>query len=166
MSSKVSRREKLTIENISRLVCQYYDLSKESIKVKNKSKVLVSARRIIYALSYNSIPESTYKSISAYYNRHHSTIIHHCQRHEELMQVDPKYAARVRSIEQQMERVHYKYKPYMIARCQNCKKVYLAVEFNNEMTDNSLASFVIAARNGDEVIVCDITDFDLGMCMC
>ena len=154
-----------SIEKITRGVCQHYHVSVDSIKKRDQQVINVEVRRIIYWLTYKHIDDATYQKIGDYFDKHHSTIIHSCQRNKVMMDLYHKYAATIAVLEQKIKTSHFNYQPYIIAKCKNCNNVYLAEPFNKEVHE-SLDKFIKASDNNDQVTVCDITEFDIKMCMC
>ncbi len=82
----------ITIEDIQRVVCQYFDIPENYIRAKNRKQEVVIARQYAMYLC-KEITNSSLKTIGLHFGgRDHSTVIHAIQTIEDLISSDQKYA--------------------------------------------------------------------------
>ncbi|RCK73287.1 MAG: Chromosomal replication initiator protein DnaA [Ignavibacteriae bacterium] len=82
----------ITIEDIQRIVCQYFDIPENYIRAKNRKQEVVIARQYAMYLC-KEITNSSLKTIGLHFGgRDHSTVIHAIQTIEDLVKSDQKYA--------------------------------------------------------------------------
>lgn len=79
------------------VVCKYFWLDYEELLSKSKSRSLVDARFIISHLLYNKATGYyiSLENIGAFLNRDHSTILHHINEAEKLIEVDPVFRGNI-----------------------------------------------------------------------
>ena len=95
-------KNELTINKIRKIVCDYYNLSKEQIIGKNRTKNIVNARHIAIYLC-RTILDATYDEIGKEFGkRDHSTIISSCEKVESLIKTDPLYHKVINEIESKL----------------------------------------------------------------
>lgn len=87
---KTSNRE-LSIEDIQKMVCQFYNISYDALLTKTRRREVVEARQITMYLAKN-FTNSTLKAIGSHFGgKDHTTVIHSCQKVENLIDVDEEY---------------------------------------------------------------------------
>lgn len=76
------------IENIQKVVCQYFNVKEEEIKGKSRTQNIVKARQIAMYLC-KEYTELSLKAIGYHFGgRDHSTVIHAIQTISDLIEVD------------------------------------------------------------------------------
>ncbi len=91
-------RAPLTIEEIQRKVCEYYDLPVDLVRAKTRKQEVVVARQTAMFLA-KELTNSSLKTIGLHFGgRDHSTVIHACQAVEENAKRDDAFR-------QQLERL-------------------------------------------------------------
>lgn len=87
---KTSSRE-LSIDDIQKMVCQYFSITYDTLLTKSRRREVVEARQITMYLAKN-FTNSTLKAIGAHFGgKDHTTVIHSCQKVENLIEVDEEY---------------------------------------------------------------------------
>lgn len=87
---KTSSRE-LSIDDIQKMVCQHFNITYETLLTKSRRREVVEARQITMYLAKN-FTNSTLKAIGAHFGgKDHTTVIHSCQKVENLIEVDDEY---------------------------------------------------------------------------
>ncbi len=82
----------ITIEDIQRIVCNYFNIPENFIRAKNRKQEIVLARQFAMYLS-KEITNSSLKTIGLHFGgRDHSTVIHAIQTIEDLVKYDKKYS--------------------------------------------------------------------------
>ncbi|MDI6802662.1 MAG: chromosomal replication initiator protein DnaA [Bacteroidota bacterium] len=82
----------ITIEDIQRIVCDYFNIPENFIRAKNRKQEIVLARQLAMYLS-KEITNSSLKTIGLHFGgRDHSTVIHAIQTIEDLVKYDKKYS--------------------------------------------------------------------------
>lgn len=88
----------ISIEDIQRIVCQYFDIPENYIRAKNRKQEVVIARQYAMYLC-KEITNSSLKTIGLHFGgRDHSTVIHAIQTIEDLVKSDKKYAEILQSL--------------------------------------------------------------------
>ncbi len=81
----------ITIEDIQRIVCDYFNIPENFIRAKNRKQEIVLARQLAMYLS-KEITNSSLKTIGLHFGgRDHSTVIHAIQTIEDLTKSEKKY---------------------------------------------------------------------------
>ena len=86
----------LTLDQISKCVTNATGISLAEMKSKGRKRELVDARRIFGVIARGE--GFYYRLIAGYMNRDHSTAIHFCQSHEDLMRTNELYAIQYRKV--------------------------------------------------------------------
>ncbi len=82
------RKVNITIENITKIVCDYYKIDENKIRDKTRKKEVVLARQVAMYLS-KELTKSSLKTIGLHFGgRDHSTVIHACTAIETLKNSD------------------------------------------------------------------------------
>ena len=82
------RKVNITIENITKIVCNYYKIDENKIRDKTRKKEVVLARQVAMYLS-KELTKSSLKTIGLHFGgRDHSTVIHACSTIEEMKKTD------------------------------------------------------------------------------
>ncbi len=92
-------KNELNIAAIRRVVCDYYNLTKQQIVSKNRTKNIANARNIAMYLC-RKLLDAPYKDIgNEFGKRDHSTVMSSCDRVEQLIKADPRYLKAINEIE-------------------------------------------------------------------
>jgi chromosomal replication initiator protein len=92
----------ITIEEIQRLVCEYFSIPEDLIRGKTRKQEIVNARQIAMYLS-KELTNSSLKTIGLHFGgRDHSTVIHAYQSVEDQMHLDQKYLANVTQLKRRL----------------------------------------------------------------
>ena len=93
----------ITIEEIQRTVCAYFDIPDDLLRAKTRKQEIVNARQIAMYLA-KELTNSSLKTIGLHFGgRDHSTVIHAYQSVEDQMHIDPKYLTHVGQIRKRLE---------------------------------------------------------------
>lgn len=99
---KSSSRE-ITIENIQKIVCEYFDLPFEKLLQKTRKREIVQARQITMFLS-KTFTKNSLKTIGDHFGgRDHTTVIHSCQTVKDLMDTDSTFKEYVLELQQKVQ---------------------------------------------------------------
>lgn len=83
-----NRKVNITIENITKTVCDYFKIDENKIRDKTRRKEIVSARQIAMYLS-KEMTKSSLKTIGLHFGgRDHSTVIHACTLIQDSILID------------------------------------------------------------------------------
>ena len=84
-------RINLTIEEIQRITCYYFNISEDLVRAKTRKREVVQARQVAMYFS-KQLTQHSLKTIGLHFGgRDHSTVIHSCQSVENQMETDPKF---------------------------------------------------------------------------
>jgi chromosomal replication initiator protein len=99
---KTAARE-MTIENIQKLVCDYYHISYDRLLTKTRKREVVLARQITMYFAKKFTKQSL-KTIGDHFGGFdHTTVIHSCQTVENLMQTDVEYKENLLELQQKVQ---------------------------------------------------------------
>ncbi len=99
---KTAARE-MTIENIQKLVCDYYHVAYERLLTKTRKREVVLARQITMYFAKKFTKQSL-KTIGDHFGGFdHTTVIHSCQTVENLMETDTEYKDNLMEIQQKVQ---------------------------------------------------------------
>jgi chromosomal replication initiator protein len=99
---KNSKRE-LSIEYISKVVCDYFNMPVESLQVKTRKREIVQARQIAMFFS-KSLTKYSLASIGAQIgNKDHATVLHACKTVTNLKDTDKNFRQFVEDIEKKLK---------------------------------------------------------------
>ncbi len=97
------RKVNISIDYITKIVCEYYGIEENKIRDKNRRKEIVIARQVAMYLSKTLTPSSL-KTIGLHFGgRDHSTVIHGVTSVEQLLVEDPKVKEAVNNIKNKIE---------------------------------------------------------------
>jgi len=92
----------ITIEEIQRVVCDYFGIPEDLIRAKTRKQEVVNARQVAMYLA-KELTNSSLKTIGLHFGgRDHSTVIHAYQSVEDQMHVDSKYQSNVQQIRRKL----------------------------------------------------------------
>lgn len=96
-------RSPISIEEIQRLVCNYFNIPDDLIRAKTRKQEVVNARQIAMYL-VKELTNSSLKTIGLHFGgRDHSTVIHSCQTVEEQMKINQRFRDTVYQIRRKIE---------------------------------------------------------------
>ncbi|MEX0599611.1 MAG: chromosomal replication initiator protein DnaA [Rhodothermales bacterium] len=96
-------RINLTIEEIQRVTCEYFDISEDLVRAKTRKREIVQARQIAMYFS-KQMTQHSLKTIGLHFGgRDHSTVIHSCQSVENQLETDPKFGEMLDEIRHKIE---------------------------------------------------------------
>jgi chromosomal replication initiator protein len=99
---KTSSKE-ITIENIQKMVCEYYDVPYEKLQQKTRKREIVQARQITMYLA-KAFTKNSLKTIGEHFGgRDHTTVIHSCQTVKDLMDTDSVFKENVIELTQKVQ---------------------------------------------------------------
>ncbi len=99
---KTSTKE-LTIGNITKTVCEFYNIPYDKLLAKTRKREIVQARQISMFLS-KEFTKSSLKTIGEHFGgRDHTTVIHSCQTVKNLMDTDPLIRDHVKELQQKVQ---------------------------------------------------------------
>ncbi len=85
-------RINLTIEEIQRVTCEYFNISEDLVRAKTRKREVVQARQVAMYFS-KQLTQHSLKTIGLHFGgRDHSTVIHSCQSVENQMETEPQFA--------------------------------------------------------------------------
>ncbi len=96
-------RTPLTIEQIQKTVCAYFDIPADLLRAKTRKQEVVVARQIAMYIA-KDMTSSSLKTIGMHFGgRDHSTVIHACQAVEEFLKTNNKYKQHIDQIRRTIE---------------------------------------------------------------
>jgi chromosomal replication initiator protein len=99
---KTAARE-VTIENIQKLVAEYFSMPYDRMLAKTRRREVVQARQITMYLA-KKFTKSSLKNIGQHFGGFdHTTVIHSCQTVENLMDTDERYKQQVQEIQHKLQ---------------------------------------------------------------
>ncbi len=99
---KTSSKE-ITIDNIQKMVCEYYDVPYEKLQQKTRKREIVQARQITMYLA-KAFTKNSLKTIGEHFGgRDHTTVIHSCQTVKDLMDTDSVFKENVVELTQKVQ---------------------------------------------------------------
>lgn len=99
---KTSSKE-ITIDNIQKMVCDYYEISYDKLQDKTRKREIVQARQISMFLA-KQFTKNSLKTIGDHFGgRDHTTVIHSCQTVKDLMDTDTLIREQVKELQQKVQ---------------------------------------------------------------
>jgi chromosomal replication initiator protein len=99
---KTSSKE-ITIENIQKMVCEYFDVPFDKLQQKTRKREIVQARQITMYLA-KAFTKNSLKTIGEHFGgRDHTTVIHSCQTVKDLMDTDSVFKENVMELQQKVQ---------------------------------------------------------------
>jgi chromosomal replication initiator protein len=96
-------RTPLSIEQIQKVVCEYFDIPVDLLRAKTRKQEIVVARQIAMYIA-KDMTNASLKTIGIHFGgRDHSTVIHACQAVEEFLKTDNKYKHHIDQIRRTIE---------------------------------------------------------------
>ncbi len=98
-----SRQVNISIESITKFVCEYYNVDENKVREKNRKKEVVLARQVAMFLS-KKLTKSSLKTIGLHFGgRDHSTVIHAYNSIDKMIDVDESLKDSINSIRNKIE---------------------------------------------------------------
>ncbi len=96
-------RINLTIEEIQRITCQYFNISEDLVRAKTRKREVVQTRQVAMYFS-KQMTQHSLKTIGLHFGgRDHSTVIHSCQSVENQIETDPTFRQILEEIRHMIE---------------------------------------------------------------
>lgn len=96
-------RVNLTIDEIQRIACEYFNIPEDLVRGKTRKREVVQARQVAMYFS-KQLTQHSLKTIGLHFGgRDHSTVIHANQSVEDQIDTDPKFADIIEEIRQRLE---------------------------------------------------------------
>jgi chromosomal replication initiator protein len=93
----------ISIDHITKIVCEYYKVDENKVREKNRRKEVVLARQVAMYLS-KQLTKSSLKTIGLHFGgRDHSTVIHAQSSIEQLIKEDPRIEDTILSLKNKIE---------------------------------------------------------------
>lgn len=93
-------KTEVSIDKVQRSVCEYFNITRESLLSKSRKRQIVQARQISMYLCRNLISNCSLASIGAETGgKDHATVLHACMTVSDLMQTDKNFKKYVSDIE-------------------------------------------------------------------
>jgi chromosomal replication initiator protein len=93
----------INIDQIQRIVCEFYDIPEDLLRAKTRKQEVVSARQVAMFLS-KELTNSSLKTIGLHFGgRDHSTVIHSCQSIQDHMKSDSSFKQNVDQLRRRIE---------------------------------------------------------------
>jgi chromosomal replication initiator protein len=92
------KQSNLSIDIIQREVAEYYQLSPSDLKGKKRNKSIVLPRQLAMYISRKLTELSTIEVGQSFGGRDHTTVLHSCDKIENLMRLDPKFDLEVQNL--------------------------------------------------------------------
>lgn len=93
----------LTVEEIQRIVAEFYDIPSDLLRAKTRKQEIVIARQVAMYLA-KELTNASLKTIGLNFGgRDHSTVIHAYQTVEEQIKIDPKFRSSMEQIKRKIE---------------------------------------------------------------
>lgn len=97
-----SSRKEVSIEYITKTVCEYFDLPSDALITKTRKREIVQARQIAMYFSKNLTKHSLAAIGSQIGNKDHATVLHACKTVNNLMDTDKKFRSYLVEIEKKI----------------------------------------------------------------
>ena len=96
-------RTPITIEQIQKVVCEYFDIPVDLLRAKTRRQEVVVARQIAMYIA-KDMTNSSLKTIGMHFGgRDHSTVIHACQAVEDFLKTENKHKQHIDQIRRTIE---------------------------------------------------------------
>ncbi|QXD13742.1 chromosomal replication initiator protein DnaA [Rhodocaloribacter litoris] len=96
-------RISLSIEQIQRIVCEYFNIPEDLVRAKTRKREVVQARQVAMYFS-KQLTQHSLKTIGLHFGgRDHSTVIHACQSVTNQIETDPKFREIIEEIAHKLE---------------------------------------------------------------
>jgi chromosomal replication initiator protein len=103
-----SKHGNVTIDNILRVVADYYKLSYSDLKGKKRTKNIVFPRQVAMYIAREITEYSTTELGFEFGGRDHTTVMHACQKIEESLKLDPNLDSKIQALVRSIKDVSVK----------------------------------------------------------
>ncbi len=98
-----AKDRELTVDNLQKLVCDFFSVPYEELRMKVRRRDIVKARQITMFLAHQHLNASLKEIGSKLGGFDHTTVIHSCKTVSDLMQSDPSYKQEVDDLQQKIK---------------------------------------------------------------
>jgi chromosomal replication initiator protein len=96
-------RTPITIEQIQRMVCEFFDLPEDLLRAKTRKQEVVLARQVAMYLA-KDLTNASLKTIGLHFGgRDHSTVIHAYQAVEDRTETDTQFRQNIEHLKRKLE---------------------------------------------------------------
>jgi chromosomal replication initiator protein len=96
-------RSPLTVEEIQRIVAEFFDIPNDLLRAKTRKQEVVIARQVAMYIA-KDLTNCSLKTIGLNFGgRDHSTVIHACQTVEEQIKIDSKFRSTIEQLKRKIE---------------------------------------------------------------
>ncbi|MDD8019147.1 MAG: chromosomal replication initiator protein DnaA [Bacteroidota bacterium] len=96
-------RSPLTVEEIQRIVAEFFDIPNDLLRAKTRKQEIVIARQVAMYIA-KDLTNCSLKTIGLNFGgRDHSTVIHACQTVEEQIKIDTKFRSTIEQLKKKIE---------------------------------------------------------------
>lgn len=93
----------INIDQIQRVVCEFYDIPEDLLRAKTRKQEVVNARQVAMYLS-KELTNSSLKTIGLHFGgRDHSTVIHSCQAIQDRINTDSSFKQALEQLRRRIE---------------------------------------------------------------
>ena len=92
----------MSIDQVQKAVCQYYNITRDTLLSKSRKRQIVQARQIAMYMSRNLLKCSLSTIGSEIGGKDHSTVLHACTTVQDLMSIDKTFRQYVSDIEKML----------------------------------------------------------------
>ena len=93
----------INIDQIQRIVCEFYDIPEDLLRAKTRKQEVVSARQVAMYLA-KELTNSSLKTIGLHFGgRDHSTVIHSCQTIQDRLNSDSLFRQNIDQLRRRIE---------------------------------------------------------------
>lgn len=96
------QKNDITIDKVQKVVCQYFNITRDSLLSKTRKRQIVQARQIAMYMSRNHINCSLSTIGSETGGKDHATVLHACTTVQDLMSIDKTFKQYVTDIEKML----------------------------------------------------------------
>lgn len=101
------QKNDITIEKVQKVVCDYFNITRDSLLSKSRKRQIVQARQIAMYVTRNLITNCSLSTIGAEIGgKDHATVLHACSTVSDLMSIDKTFRQYVTDIEKMLVPVH------------------------------------------------------------
>lgn len=102
LTATKEEKKYITIDEITKFICQYYNVPYKELMGKKKTKDIAMPRQIAMYLC-RSLTENTYPHIGTAFNgRDHTTVMHAYQKVAKMMEKDERFKEKIEELEQKI----------------------------------------------------------------
>lgn len=95
--------EKLSIDNIKQVVCNYYKITLNDLSSNSRKQEFVQARQVAMYFAKKLTDDSLTSIGSSIGNRTHATVLHACKTVQDLMETDKSFLSNITDIEHKLK---------------------------------------------------------------